>query len=468
MVLVDRFVGFVDELQEIIKETQPLDRSVADALERLPVCGDEIRRYHALKVLRERKASRASAVRQEPLPSSIDVPLYRELLDGIEPCFSQVAAPPSVTLLSLKISWPPNHLLSGYHTTAFISSCHRCFLVLYVGSYRPGFLEPGFYLVYNALANSVSLVPPLYCVGGESHCDIGAGVAVLSCGKEHGDEYVLAELLLRKDAHSHLPTNDATLFIWESSSALWVQREVVLPLPVATGERPFRADMVFAVSSSSLCWVDLLTGILVYNHIDTQEFHFIPLPEESAMDTAIRMQGRRPEEYRSMCCIDDQTLKFVSINGFEQYCPISDLILTAWTLRRPLDARNWKWEKDVMSSFRIQDIWNDPVYKMMNLPPVMPSYPVISMQQPRMIYLSVTDYRYNHSHEGLEAGESYVISLNVDRCRVESAYRVPCDENEIIPHTRMFTSEFSSYLNKVIPNRSLPLLLSTVVVRQIS
>ncbi|CAO2190245.1 unnamed protein product [Urochloa humidicola] len=219
MVLLDRCVGFVDELLDFIKETGglPLDQSIDLALKRLPACSsssrrrgrridrgtleqmaieDEMKRYRAeveepaLAMLRQRKASSpssAAAVRKEPLPEDIDCDgsLYRELLDGIEPCFSPPvadAAPPSVTRLSLKISWPPGRDITAYPMSACIAGCHHCLLVLYVGGYRPGVVvhhQPGFYLVYNALANSVAIVPPLFCVNYTSHCHIGAGVAVL-------------------------------------------------------------------------------------------------------------------------------------------------------------------------------------------------------------------------------------------------------------------------------------------------
>ncbi|CAN6236904.1 unnamed protein product [Urochloa humidicola] len=499
MVLVDRRVGFVDELREFIKETGglPLDRSIALALKRipapthLPACSsssrsrsrridrgaleqmairDEIKRYRAeveepaLAMLRQRKASSpfsAAAVRKEPLPEAMDGEgsIYRELLDGIEPCFSPVAdAPPSVIRMSLKISWPPGRHITAYPMSACIASCHHCFLVLYVGGYRPGVVvhhQPGFYLVYNASANSVAIVPPLLCVNYTSHCHIGAGVAVLCYSIGDGDHvgsYVLAELVLHKDNRTFLPTNKATLFIWDSSSCCWVQREVVLPLPAAAaaadhddGEQgttcSFHAHMAFAVSFSSICWVDLLTGILVYNHIHSkqqQQFHFIPLPEECVTGKLRNRQGQRdPDEYRSMCCLDRQTLKFVSMDeSYSQECPV----LKSWTLRRPLSPTNWKWEKDAVSSFCIRDLWDDQVYRDKLLQPLMPRFPVISTQEPDIIYLSVTDYKHNHSH--------YVLSFNMDRRRVESVYKVPSDKNAITLPPRIFTSDFSSYLNK--------------------
>ncbi|CAN6165517.1 unnamed protein product [Urochloa humidicola] len=108
----------------------------------------------------------------------------------------------------------------------------------------------------------------------------------------------------------------------------------------------------------------------------------------------------------------------------------------------------------------MKDLWEDQVYKDALLRRLMPSCPVISTQEPGIIYLSVTDYKQNHSH--------YVLSLDMNRCRIESVYKVLSDKNAITPPPRLFTSDFSSYLNKVLPIRSLPSFLTAVVVRQVS
>jgi hypothetical protein len=196
-------------------------------------------------------------------------------LCGVDPCLCDpVADPPSVTRLSLKISWPPGYRGDHDPSSAFISSCHRCFLVLYVGNYRPWVYKDGFYLVYNAWANSAAIVPPLFYDLRTSHCGIGpAGVVFLFCGKE--GNYILAELLLRRDVRTGGPspqTRPPSSSGESSSSGRWIEREVLLPIPVSappagavaddkldtTTTTAFRADMAFAVSFSSICWVDLL------------------------------------------------------------------------------------------------------------------------------------------------------------------------------------------------------------------
>jgi hypothetical protein len=300
------------------------------------------------------------------------------------------------------------------------------------------------YLVYNAWANSVAIVPPLFYDFGTSHyCGIGpaAGVVLLCCGSKEGD-YILAELLLRRDVRSTLPTNKAALLIWESSSSgRWIEREVLLPVPVLSAPPPapaagaviaddklaidttttttFRADMASPVSFSSICWVDLLTGILVYNHIHSGQFHFIPLPQECAGTGMTRQCSVQPDEYRSMCCIDRQTLKLVSMDMCDQERPNADPMIRTWTLRRPLSPTNWKWDKQDESNYRIQDLWDDPVYKgMLNrLRPIWPSFPVISTHEPHIIYLSINDFEVDTSgDEPPVLGGIYVLSLNLRTC----------------------------------------------------
>jgi hypothetical protein len=110
----------------------------------------------AFDILMERKATtHPSAARKQPLPPQVDGSTsYLYLLCGVDPCLCDpVADPPSVTRLSLKISWPPGYRGDHGPSSAFISSCHRCFLVLYVGDYRPWVYKDGFYL------------PRLQCLG---------------------------------------------------------------------------------------------------------------------------------------------------------------------------------------------------------------------------------------------------------------------------------------------------------------
>lgn len=385
--------------------------------------------------------------------------LYREILDGIEPCLSPPAAgdPPGVGFLSLNISWPPeHHLRRGRYCVAYIQSHHKSCFLLCVASCSPQLSgrHTSFHLVYDTLANSVSVVPRDTCYFRR---DLASGIALLRCGGGEGDgDFVLAQLCIRKDSESQLPTNKGTLLTWRGSllsgppSGEWVEKEAVFPLPV--DERTanglpycsFYSDTVFAVGSTGICWVDLVTGLLIYR-IDEQKFHFIPLPKDCVTERG----DMEPKHYRSMCCIQGrqgEILKLASLEGYGQAdVRIAEVTLTTWTLLHPLLPDDWTWEKDE-SSYRMADLFNDPVYKdELKLQPLPPCFPVFSTVKTGVIYLSLIDVKFNYMQHMGDLRGVHVLSVDMDSHRVAvSAFSGPSDGNpEVIP----FASNFSSYLN---------------------
>ncbi|KAL6644495.1 hypothetical protein ACP70R_016103 [Stipagrostis hirtigluma subsp. patula] len=462
-VLLDRCVMVINELREIMKETgcPSMDETMESVVQALPDCSSwqererleqaaieaEIERYTAeveapaYALLRERKASRPSAVRKEPVVIVDDdaaAAFYREVLDGVEPYFPQLAAAaaPAVTSLSLRVALPPNHPMLHCALTAVIASSDAGFLALYVGPYRPGYPGPGFYLVYNTCANSVAIVPPLPAssVFFRSHCHVGPGVAVV----RHGDgKYLLTELLFRKDSKTGLVTNNASLFLWWPAGPLagrWTRKDVVLPLPTTH----FRGDVVFA-AGNLICWVDLLTGILVCEGLaagaadDGPVFRFIPLPKECIVEP-IAERGQ-PEEYRSMCCINTHTFKFVSLDGYSQGRPISEVILRTWTLDIH-QREDFQWSCE--ASFSIKELWNDPIYNNdLKLEPLMPSNPIIS-EEHDCVCLLVLNYKYRN--EIVEATGPYHLSLDMGSQRITSAFKFPSPATGRIKYPRVFAT----------------------------
>ncbi|RCV35568.1 hypothetical protein SETIT_7G250400v2 [Setaria italica] len=490
MLLVDRYVRLVDELEDVIQKTGSwqLDPLIEGVLaDDFPECTSReeaeekreaaiealVMRYRAeveisalasLSKLKASRRSRPGALRREPVAFSgaEDPAYYSEVLDGIDLHLHRLADPPRITSLSLGISWPPDHHLRTRPPAAFIAGCDESILVLYVGTYRPCLPQPGFYLVYNSWADSVAIVPPLSCsrVNFWSHYNIGGGVAVLNFIPARC--YVLAELLLRKDD----PSRHATLFMWWSPGSgplagRWIQKEVALPLPLPADEDcSFLADMAFAAAGTSLCWVDLLTGILVCNLIDRLAtnikdaravFHFIPLPPKCAVKLNGTLRGQ-PEEYRSMCPVNNgDTFKFVSMVGYREGSPMDKVVLTTWTLKNALSMENWEWEEDA-ASFCIRDLWDDPIYKdKLKLQPLTPSFPVLCTQHDGVMYLSVTDYEYKHGQEGLQlqATGFYELGLDMLTGTLFSAIKLPSDERGIVQRPWIFTSHFGNYLNMI-------------------
>ncbi|OEL30973.1 hypothetical protein BAE44_0008009 [Dichanthelium oligosanthes] len=379
-VLVDRCVRFVDDLEEIIEETGgvPLDLSLKSVLNDLPPCTskqemenqrqramwEEITRHRAevqepaFAILRERKASpRPGMMRKEPVTfSCADAVYYRKVLDGIDPRLPQLTGGGVVNSFTIGISWPPGDHLRNYPTAGFITSCHDDLFALSFGT------GAKCYLVLNTWANSVAIIPPVptRCIAAASPCPTGPGVAVLRHNM-YGD-YVLAELYLHEPSRSNIASNKATLFLWWSPRSgpladQWMQKEVVLPLPADEDTTPptysFRAHMVFAVSTTSLCWVDLGRGILVCDRIDMLAagtaddvlvFRFIPFPKECATKPDL-LPLWRPEDYRTMFCLDPETIMFVCVDGYNQGHPPGKTMLTTWILKLPL-TDNWSWDKD--------------------------------------------------------------------------------------------------------------------------
>jgi hypothetical protein len=243
--------------------------------------------------------------------------------------------------------------------------------------------------VLNTRAKSVAVVPPLPAAVrvDSSHCyPIGsAGVAVLrtDAHDDDGDDgYLLAELYRRTD-RDDFPTNKATLFMWCSPGSgsgggpragadQWIRKEVVLPLPDPDEDEycfNFNAGTVFAVSSTSLCWVDLWAGILVCNNISSSStdaaaagggglvFRFIQLPEGCACAPA----SFGATEYRSVCCVDSETIKLLCMDDGGGEVTVA---LTTWTLKFPLSTDSWRWEKDEdasCSSLCVADLLDDAI-----------------------------------------------------------------------------------------------------------
>jgi len=488
-------VNVIDEVEEIIEETGGLTlcQSIASILEHLPPCSsrieredqeerateEEINRYcaeveaPAFAVLRERKASRPSAWRKEPVTfTRADAGYYREVLEGIDLHLPQLAAAPAVNSLTLRISWPPEHEMRCYPCSCFLSSSHENFLALYLGAYRPSLSRPGCYLVLDTWAKSVAVIPslPIGWVTSESHCNTGtAGVAILrhDLGR---NKYLLAELYLHRDDKSHLASNKASLFLWCSSGSgpfadHWIQKEVVLPIPAdEDGEDTeqhtysFQADMVFAISSSALCWVDLLSGILVCDNIrrfvtgskgDDLVFTFIPLPEECALkpDPLFRW-GRAPEGYRSMCCMSSDSIRFVSMDNHSHEHSISEVILRTWTLTFPLRNKlrnNWKWEKD--SALCMENLFDTfPILKKdSKLQQLVLSRPII-YGLTHAVHLSVTDLEYMLEHQHWKVSAFYELQIDMDMQMVSSVFKLPSG-SPIVPPSHIFASAVGHYMN---------------------
>ncbi|BAF05285.2 Os01g0569200 [Oryza sativa Japonica Group] len=499
MVLVDRYVALVDDIQEVIDEIGGVsfDVSLKAALDALPKCSDgqewdeqqqsairaEITRHRAevlepaFAIFRDRKACRPAApgtMRKEPMASRCNSgSYYREVLDGIDPRFSHLTGGAIVNSLTIGVSWPPSHDLWNHPLSASISSCHDCLLVLYFGNYRPGISSPGCYFVLNTWANSVAIVPPLRatCVITMSHCGIGTGVAIL----RHNDyyDYVLVELFPHQDSRTHLASNKATLFLWwsPSSSPLadgqWIRKEVLLPIPATSNQdkddatRPptysFRENMVTGIL---VCDIDKL-NTSTDDEDDRLLFRFIPLPEECVMKPGLLSRERPAEEHRTMICMDPETILFVSMDSYIQGLPIGDTVLMTWTLKFPL-TNHWTWEKHSAPSLCVGDLLNDlPVLKESKndgKTQHIANCPVSSIDRQNHLITSLTITKYERKHENGQWGvvELYEVSIDMDR---RTVLELSSLESR---HSNIFAADFSCCLQQTMSWESLQRSRSTL------
>ncbi|KAL6900926.1 hypothetical protein ACP4OV_005602 [Aristida adscensionis] len=512
-VVVDRSVHFIDEVVEEIERAgaPALDDTLDEILAGIQAsCSGsssdlvdaeqaalraELLRYRveveepAAAALRDLRAFSPSPVgRDTAVPFTGGVPgcLHREVLRGVEPVV-EVAAPPALTSLVLRVSWPRDFALRYHGGQSFVSSSDGNLLALYVGWYRPGLGNhyPGCYLVYDAWANSVAAIPRLPpCFLSSMHLSVGGGVAV----QRHREpsDYVLAELLrLGSDDDDD---NDvvccgggatsckADLFLWWSSGACagrWTQKPVELPpLPKEPGwDASFHADMVQAAGRTRLCWIDLFQGTLICDDVlaDRPRFRFAALPEECFVKQG-HMDRMHPELSRSACCVERRdgrwTLEFLAMDSHgrgldcplqdqpcqkcrrkgrrdcpredhPQDCPLHSWTLTTWSmiLQDPCEQQQQlEWEKG--SSVCLGEVIKDP-----DLQAMQPQVPVLSMAEEGVVYLVLSDLFMSRDYC------LFKIDVKLQRvlCRTD---RLPCAEDAYFPHPFVLGSQFNTYLNR--------------------
>ncbi|XBI70217.1 hypothetical protein VPH35_064759 [Triticum aestivum] len=329
--------------------------------------------------------------------------------------------------------------------SAYIASGDKNLLALFAGPYRPGTNSKGGYLIYDASKNSLSTIPPPPYDYGRA--DVGMGAAIM-CLEEGA--YVLVELTKVRDSDPC----EAALCTWHSSTAEWVTKVASFP-----PELSFRADMCFSYRGSRFCWVDLLKGVLVCNldallrHGVRPELRFVPLPGECPTydrDQKFRQQWPlQAEQFRYIACIGG-IIKLVTMDGYGER-PGNEVTLTIWTLSP--DLRSWKKGK----AYHVKDIWASESHRSLGLPEVLPSFPVLSMDEEDVVYLFFTDVLVT------EDGDSVFRS----HCLI----RVDMKHNKVSHHPKsadempfqLFSSEIlatecSAYLSRLIPNPFLIIL----------
>nr|CAB3450704.1 unnamed protein product [Digitaria exilis] len=346
-----------------------------------------------------------------------------------------IVDPPEVSRLSMV-----RQISLQRPSCGIISSTDRALVLLYAGI--P--VSTGYgYLVYDASTNSISRVPMLD--SGRSLCR----AAILSLGK---GEYVLAEVVSRFD--------DATLYLWYYTSYQSRWRSLAcLPPRLFPPKYSFKIDMAFSYADTSVCFVDLLKGVLVckLHNSPEPEITFVPLPVGYSIDFPSEVpregypMGRpRPEEFRTMRCVGG-AIKFVSLVGYYERHSHSGMVLKTWNLSQ--DLKNWELGK----SLSVTDIWASQSFCERNLPRVTPTFPVLSLDDAEAIYvtLNVIDYeKYVNNYGEICPGNMlhkahYMICIDTVQNKILSS-------NKIIPENwkpyfpDLIPSNFNAYLQEVL------------------
>ncbi|KAK3127526.1 hypothetical protein QOZ80_7AG0574570 [Eleusine coracana subsp. coracana] len=215
-----------------------------------------------------RAASEAEAIRhlgKEPAAGG-SVGERRRMAQAIK-LFAHFAEPPAVSSFALVVSEPEKEVKAS-----FLTSVDQNIFLVYAGPRAPSWRSSGYYLIYDAAKNSLTVIPEMP-LGIEDA--IGGSRAVLMRGAEEG-AYVLAELTF-----THTGTRSSDF----------------------------------------------------YSSTKDLGFRFVTLPDKSVYDRS-EQDADRPVKYRNVACFND-SFKFLHVNKKQpatlNIWKLENLDLVKWT-----------------------------------------------------------------------------------------------------------------------------------------
>ncbi|TVU32890.1 hypothetical protein EJB05_24653, partial [Eragrostis curvula] len=334
--------------------------------------------------------------------------------------------PPKVSAIRLRSSGRRQDA-AALAVDAAVACADKSLLVLYGGRYAgPGSSPRGCYLIYDAAVSSTgggggtltltSTVPPVPLSWYITSVGFGA-VALRS--PPPSSSYLLAELATSSE--HQIP--DAELYLWrhhsdDSPPPQWEKKAVRMPDEVcrAPGKHNFCVDTAFSLGASTLCWVDLLNGIVVYNddaqrHVDHPHLRFVPLPDgcpaAAPSDDDYPLYRPCAQEFRAAAaCATGGAIKLVVMEGYLEDWDSHEFRLVTWTLAPDLSG----WTKDAV--FRLTDIWASDRYLALKIPEHTPVCPVLSPVDDGVVYAVVNDVEVCNVHKVVKGSE--VVETKVD------------------------------------------------------
>uniref|UniRef100_A0A0D9XPM6 DUF1618 domain-containing protein n=1 Tax=Leersia perrieri TaxID=77586 RepID=A0A0D9XPM6_9ORYZ len=217
-----------------------------------------------------------------------------------------------------------------------------------------------------------------------------------------GEEFVVAELVGKGYDDGFTPEY---LLVLRSNDGEWKLTKVQIVHDDGKAEEVSRwkSDMVFPIADRLLCWVDLYRGVILCNPFDERpHLLYVSLPVDAPKDKFDREFGDYsinprlcPIEKRGFWVSDDGTeLRFVNISP-RCCCGSSGItschnsnnafVITSWTMR--MKEMTWVMEAMVDAT----EFWSLEAYA--GLPNVRPKHPLVSMDNPHLIFFVVEEER---------------------------------------------------------------------------
>ena len=171
---------------------------------------------------------------------------------------------------------------------------------------------------------------------------------------------------------------------------------------------------------------------------------FIPLPVEPRCFDQDRAE---PAAYRTMGVVRDSFIRFVSIDGFQDYVEHKDRTMTVWKLL----GHDEGWVKE--HELSLETLWGfggfgDDVPKELT-----PMYPLLSTNDADVVYLGLGEYRETKivraflppEREFFPHYPRYMLAVDMRNKIVRTSLRL---EEDWCP--RHFSCDFSRYLGKAL------------------
>ncbi|KAI4974800.1 hypothetical protein ZWY2020_048407 [Hordeum vulgare] len=254
--------------------------------------------------------------------------------------------------------------------------------------------------------------------GGLPHMLTIGGIGLLS---DVDGGYVVADLqVLPNKANADTPL-EAQLCIFQSHSP----DEWQLARPQIRHQNGQEKDLIWWSTDTvipygdALCYADYLRGILVANvRSDCSELHYIPLPVRvptgKPADPELGTRGC-PHMLRSVCTTKGGILKFVDV-----VCTTVFVAGSRSPVESYFDIRLWSLD-DVSKAWKQEtvlgdaELWSLQGYG--DLPHVVPEFPLVSMEDPSIIYFLLR----NDSDDSSGDANTWIIMVDVLNRTVRSS-----------------------------------------------